>query len=120
MLLYITNLGSDFMSDLSTEDYQDINFLLNIAKQIKEIYVKLEDLEINNKKYNLEYNNLINELKNTIDIENKIYDRLKKDPNKIKNLVNYLRLLRDYVEIKNETDYIFKENYNLELIRIIQ
>ena len=120
MLLYITNLGSDFMIDLPTEDYQDINFLLNIAKQIKEIYVKLEDLEINNKKYNLEYNNLINELKNTIDIENKIYDRLKKDPNKIKKLVNYLRSLRDYVEIKNETDYIFKENYNLELIRIIQ
>ena len=120
MLLYITNLGSDFMSDLPTEDYQDVNFLLNIAKQIKEIYVKLEGLEINNKKYNLEYNNLINELKNTINIENKLYDRLKKDPNKIKKLVNYLRLLGDYVEIKNETDYIFKENYNLELIRIIQ
>lgn len=120
MILYITNLGSDFMEKLEKEDYQDIIFLINIAKQIKKIYIKLEELEINNNKDSLEYNNLISELKRSIDIENKIYDRLKKEPNKIKILIEHLKSLQGYVEINNEVDYLYNDNYNHELIRIFR
>ena len=120
MILYITNLGSDFMEKLEKEDYQDIIFLINIAKQIKKIYIKLEELETNNNKDSLEYNNLISELKRSIDIENKIYDRLKKEPNKIKILIEHLKSLQGYVEINNEVDYLYNDNYNHELIRIFR
>ena len=104
---------------LQKQDYEDISFLINISKSIKDIYKELNETENKFGKDSDEYKKCLERLKSLLNLENNIYDRLKKDFYKCDAIVNYLRNSEEYKEIKNIYDLLLNETYDMEMARIV-
>lgn len=75
---------------MNEKDFKNIADILEVSKQINELYEKLYNLEINNMKDSSEYYNLLNYLKTTINIENKLYNNTCVGANKAKSWFDYI------------------------------
>ena len=76
--------------ELKKEDYEDINSLIMISAQIKDLYDELYRLELNNKKGTTEYKKVIEHLKSSIFVENNIYERIGNSYDKNLDILAYL------------------------------
>ncbi|MDO4963824.1 MAG: hypothetical protein Q4E75_07010 [bacterium] len=75
---------------MNEKDFKNIADILEVSKQINELYEKLYNLEINNMKDSSEYYNLLNYLKTSINIENKLYNNTCVGANKAKSWFDYI------------------------------
>ena len=98
----------------------DLEKLLNISKSIQDLYIKLYNLEIKNKKDTIEYNKTIDYLNIALDTENFIYRNL--DLNFTKALI-LLKYILNNTKIKripsNEITATFISDTNMYISRII-
>lgn len=75
---------------LKSEDYQDINILIDLGKSIKENVEKLIKLEIEGKKQNSEYKSTLECIKSTMFLENNVLSRIGTNPEKITSIISHL------------------------------
>ena len=75
---------------LDIKDFENLESLLQISKEISDIYDKLCKLEIDNKKDSKEYNELLKELSKLIEKENKEYKQRKFTS---EDCIKYLKIL---------------------------
>ena len=76
--------------ELKKEDYEDINSLIMISAQIKDLYDELYKLELNGKKGTSEYQAVITRLKSSLFVEDNIYGRIGDDYDKNIQILIYL------------------------------
>ncbi len=101
------------MIDLTKKDYENINKLIEISKQINSIYDELYELEVNGKKNTKEFISVISKLKTTLNIENNIYASF---TNSFERLNLILQFLTENTSISDLN--IFNETEDLVLNRI--
>lgn len=112
--------------DLTNTDYEILKKLFTITGMIREIYLKLSELESTNKKDSFEYKNLVSTLSSLLQIEENIYRRIGKSPKKISDLLFYML---NYTEIgfndglnyiyHGLSDYMIKARISMRFERII-
>lgn len=76
--------------NLKKDDYEDINSLISISSQIKDLYNELYKLELSGKKLSEEYISVIKRLKTTLFVENNIYERIGLSYEKNSAILRYL------------------------------
>lgn len=103
--------------DMSKSDCEDISFLINTSKAIKDIYKKLINLEKENGKDSEVYNSCLKELKNLLEVEENIYKRL--DNVTKEKYISYLKYLNEYRVTNKSYEILFDNNINLEILRIL-
>lgn len=103
--------------DMSKSDCEDISFLINTSKAIKDIYNKLINLEKENAKDSEVYNSCLKELKNLLEIEENICNRL--DNATKEKYISYLKNLNEYRVTNKSYEILFDNNINLEILRIL-
>lgn len=103
--------------DMSKSDCEDISFLINTSKAIKDIYNKLINLEKENAKDSEVYNSCLKELKNLLEIEENICNRL--DNATKEKYISYLKNLNEYRVTNKSYEILFDNNINLEILRVL-
>ena len=104
---------------LKKEDYEDISFLINISKSLGGIYIELTKIENKFGKNSKEYQEHLNSLKSLINVENNIYNGMKKEFNKCLAFIEYLEnLMGNKIDVDNYA-IIFDDIYSNEFLRII-
>ena len=103
--------------DMSKSDCEDISFLINTSKAIKDIYNKLINLEKENAKDSEVYNSCLKELKSLLEVEENIYKRL--DNSTKEKYISYLKNLNEYRVTNKSYEILFDNNINLEILRIL-
>lgn len=104
---------------LQKQDYEDISFLINISKSIKDMYKELNKTENKFGNDSDEYKKNLERLKTLLNLENNIYNRLKNDFYKCEAIIEYLTNLKEYKTSNNSYDFLFDDTYDLEIARII-
>ena len=108
------------MDELDIEDYKLIGDLINITSSIKSLHDKLFILESKGKKNSDEYNKILDYLKISIEVENKIYNQL--NISNAENIFNYLIKSENDKEIIKRiinninTQFIFDEDFIIEML----
>lgn len=103
--------------DMSKSDCEDISFLINTSKAIKDIYNKLINLEKENAKDYEVYNSCLKELKSLLEIEENIYKKL--DNSTKEKYISYLKNLNEYRVTNKSYEILFDNNINLEILRVL-
>lgn len=103
--------------DMSKSDCEDISFLINTSKAIKDIYNKLINLEKENAKDSEVYNSCLKELKSLLEIEENIYKKL--DNSTKEKYISYLKNLNEYRVTNKSYEILFDNNINLEILRVL-
>lgn len=101
---------------LTEKDYQILKELLKINKKIKSIYDNLYKLEICHSKDNEEYKEVIKSLKQEIIKENKIYELIGKDIERLYAYANYI-FPNGICELDEEIE-VLKNDNSSELIKL--
>lgn len=104
---------------LQNEDYELIQKIIKITNLIENLYKKLYELEINNKKDSNDFKNYITNLKNTIKIENKIYKEANLDYLRSYALANYILNFKLPDNFLDDIESIMKQDYNNRVLRRI-
>lgn len=104
---------------LKKHDYEDIDFLINISRVIKENYEQLYKIEKEFGKSSIEYKNCIEELKKNINIEKNIYNRINTSSIKCHSVIKYLTNLGKYNTTLDSYDLLLNDSYDIEISRII-
>ena len=86
--------------NLTHEDYQNLENLFKITKDIKDVYTYLSKLESNNEKNSENFSLGVKKLQNLLILEDKIYDVISEDINVVSDMLYYI-LNNDVYSIEN-------------------
>lgn len=103
----------------NNDDFIQIDNLIKITSSIDSIYSKLYDLEIKGKKDTDDYRKLIDELKLSIEIENRQYEDCNLNYWKCVAWHHYFINKKVPVGFVDNTESIVKHNYNYRIMRRI-
>ena len=78
------------MENLAREDYEIIKQLLDLSKDVKDIYEKLIEFELTDEKNSFEYERLIESLEIKREEESKLFQKIGNDTRKIQRILEYL------------------------------
>lgn len=81
--------------ELTKEDYSNLGLLVLITESLEEHYHMLMQLEINEQKDTEEYQRVIEEIKSSRQVEEKIYKQIGTKKEKLKNFIEYLQAVKD-------------------------
>ena len=103
--------------NLKKEDYEDINSLIMISSQIKDLYDELYKLELDGKKETVEYSKVIEKLKSSLFVETNIYDRIGNSYEKSIQILMYLEQDNSKLKELEEIIPIFSSNLIISRIK---
>ena len=104
---------------LSQKDYDVLNQLVRITSSIKKLYDTLIDLEVNDKKYSVEYKNTLDYLDMCKEVENELYEKNLSDISLEHEVLKYMNQV---LKLKHDTSLSEEicSNRNLVLNRIFK
>ena len=102
--------------NLTEEDKECVNSLLNISYSIYDSYLNLVELDNKGLKENYEYQRIINNLKTTIYLEESLYEKLGDNPIVLQSFIDYIINPEDSWDLGNELTIVLNDNIK-ELIR---
>lgn len=97
-------------NSLNKNEYEDLSKLINITIKIVNLYNKLYQLELNEKKQTKEYNLFVSKLKQCLTIENNIYNQIMRNLEENKKIIYYL------TEKYNKE--LIHQNYSNQLLKL--
>lgn len=106
---------------LSGEDLKRISKILEGSKSIENLYNKLYELELDDKKDTEEYKTQIQYLRYSLDLENRLYQNSNFSADKCSALIKYLikfKLNKDYIDCE---EYIINQDCNnIHILRVLR
>ena len=107
-------------ANLSKDEYELVNELLNITIKIKNSYDNLYQLEIKKQQQSKEYDEVVLKLKKYCKREDELYSTLKRNFSKISNILNFFKEnYEDKLENSNFFKQILEFDDSFVVIRII-
>lgn len=104
---------------LNKQDFELIDRLVKTTNSIETLYKKMYDLEISGKKDSNEYKKLLDYLKMTIEVEDKIYQDANLDYLRCIGLADYIIEDRLPDGFTNDVESIMSQNYDNRVLRRI-
>lgn len=90
---------------LNKSDYNDITMLINISSSICRNFQELCQLEIAGKKESQEYQEYLEEVTRDVEYKNTFLNRLTTTPEKCIEVMNYIKKLSRFKNVKYASDY---------------
>ncbi len=101
--------------NLTQEDYQNLENLLKITKDIKDVYTYLSKLESNNEKESENFCLAVKKLQNLLILEDKIYETISEDINVVSDMLYFI--LKDDIYSLENVFLSIKDSEEDELIK---